>query len=355
MQIEPLETLATFQGSEDGAFDPAKALVRSFIDPEKPEPLPQIVISIKDSRFATLGNFSVVIGKAKSGKTYSNTLIIAGITGGNVPGIEGSLYAAIFDTEQSRGDAQRVYSDRVKSLGGCLSNSKLFSIKAFSPQERQEIIAHYIKENPQTKLIIIDGIRDLLSDINSPEQSTDLATWLMKLLDEFNIHILTVLHQNKGDNNARGHIGTELTNKAESVMSVTKNADEVFTCHAEYTRAKPFEDISFKIDENGLPEILEDYRPKSNDERRKDKKILAPSDVELTDQIEIAKAVFNGLPLKYEDVWRKIKLNFQKQQKLKFGDNKAKDFVTFWIDEGIILKNEKLYTFNQNYDAEPLY
>jgi hypothetical protein len=32
------------------------------------------------------------------------------------------------------------------------------------------------------------------------------------------IHIHTILHQNKADENARGHIGTELNNKAETVL-----------------------------------------------------------------------------------------------------------------------------------------
>ena len=35
--------------------------------------------------------------------------------------------------------------------------------------------------------------------------------------------IHTILHQNKGEEHARGHIGTELSNKAETVLQVEKD------------------------------------------------------------------------------------------------------------------------------------
>mgnify|MGYP007001916110 CR=1 FL=1 len=46
------------------------------------------------------------------------------------------------------------------------------------------------------------------------------------------IHIFTVLHENKIDNNVRGHIGTELQNKSETVISVRKQEHEknLFDC-----------------------------------------------------------------------------------------------------------------------------
>ena len=71
-------------------------------------------------------------------------------------------------------------------------------------------------------LVIIDGIRDLMYDINSPSESSELINLLMRWSSEYNLHIHTVLHLNKGDDNTRGHIGTELNNKAETVLQITK-------------------------------------------------------------------------------------------------------------------------------------
>ena len=63
----------------------------------------------------------------------------------------------------------------------------------------------------------------MVYDINSPGESTRIISKLMQWTDDRQIHIHTILHQNKGDENARGHIGTELNNKAETVLLVEKD------------------------------------------------------------------------------------------------------------------------------------
>ena len=43
-------------------------------------------------------------------------------------------------------------------------------------------------------------------DINSPGESTRIISKLMQWTDDRQIHIHTILHQNKGDENARGPV-----------------------------------------------------------------------------------------------------------------------------------------------------
>lgn len=69
----------------------------------------------------------------------------------------------------------------------------------------------------------------MVCDINSPGESTRIISKLMQWTDEKQIHLHTILHQNKGDENARGHIGTELNNKAESVLLV-EECDGFYLC-----------------------------------------------------------------------------------------------------------------------------
>ena len=45
----------------------------------------------------------------------------------------------------------------------------------------------------------------------------------MRWSSYYELHIHTVLHLNKGDDNTRGHIGTELNNKAETILQISKN------------------------------------------------------------------------------------------------------------------------------------
>ena len=110
--------------------------------------------------------------------------------------------------------------------------------------------------------MIIDGIRDMVYDINSPGESTRIISKLMQWTDERQIHIHTILHQNKGDENARGHIGTELNNKAETVLLVEKDKSngDISKVSAMHIRAMDFEPFAFRINERALPELVEDYQ-----------------------------------------------------------------------------------------------
>ncbi len=96
-----------------------------------------------------------------------------------------------------------------------------------TPDKRKQIIGYMLENMPDVGLLIIDGIRDLMYDINSPSESTDLINLLMRWSSGYNLHIHTVLHLNKGDDNARGHIGTELNNKAETVLTHIRQQEEL--------------------------------------------------------------------------------------------------------------------------------
>jgi hypothetical protein len=63
----------------------------------------------------------------------------------------------------------------------------------------------------------------------------------------YNIHIHTVLHLNKSDDNTRGHIGTELNNKAETVMKIIKSEinPDVSEVRPMITREKEFSNFAF--------------------------------------------------------------------------------------------------------------
>lgn len=128
------------------------------------------------------------------------------------------------------------------------------------PNQRRALIRYAIYNSPNLGLVIIDGFRDLMHDINNSSEATKLVGDLMHWTGEKNIHIQTVLHLNKGDDNARGHIGTELNNKAESVLFIakdTKDADRSVVS-PEVIRSKAFAPFAFKLSEDDgicLPEL----------------------------------------------------------------------------------------------------
>lgn len=70
----------------------------------------------------------------------------------------------------------------------------------------------------------------------------------MKISADLNIHIATVLHENKNDRSARGHLGSILVQKSETVYGVSRSEDG-FTTYIEglYTRNVNFPDLELSI------------------------------------------------------------------------------------------------------------
>ena len=122
---------------------------------------------------------------------------------------------------------------------------EFLALRKYIPEQRISIVEQAIYHSPDIGLVIIDGIRDMVYDINSPGESTRIISKLMQWTDDRQIHIHTILHQNKGDENARGHIGTELNNKAETVLLVekTKGNSDISHVSAMHIRAMDFEPL----------------------------------------------------------------------------------------------------------------
>ena len=86
-------------------------------------------------------------------------------------------------------------------------------------------------------------------------------TMLMAWTSKYNLHIHCVLHLNKNDNNTRGHIGTELENKAETVLIISKNKQDsnISEVRPMHMRDKEFSSWAFHIDDNSLPVLDDGY------------------------------------------------------------------------------------------------
>jgi len=58
--------------------------------------------------------------------------------------------------------------------------------------------------------VIIDGIADLVSDVNNLEESNLVVQKIMKWSAELDCHIVTVIHSNFGSDKPTGHLGSFL-------------------------------------------------------------------------------------------------------------------------------------------------
>ena len=175
----------------------------------------------------------------------------------------------LFDTEQSRYDVLKV-NKRIIDMCGLKEqpdNFQSYSLRQYTPEERLLIIDYILKETKNIGYVIIDGIRDLINDINNIDQSIDITTKLMQWTDQYNCHISVGLHLNKGQNaELRGHLGSEIQNKAESIIEIEKDPDndKWNIIKARDFRRIQFDSIGMTIDENYFPVIDQDYVEKNN-------------------------------------------------------------------------------------------
>ena len=232
---------------------------------------PPEIVQVDGITIATLGNFSASVGKPKSKKTFNCAAIVASaLSGRNVLHYkahlpEGKHKVLYVDTEQSKCHCHKVL-ERILKLAGMPTDREtdrleFFMLREYSPKQRRQIINHALSAEPDIGFVVIDGIRDLMYDINSPSESVDLINDLMRWSSMHDLHIHTVLHLNKGDDNTRGHIGTELNNKAETILQVTKSAFDgnISEVKAMHIREREFEPFAFRINRDALPELVEDY------------------------------------------------------------------------------------------------
>ena len=170
----------------------------------------------------TKGNLSTLVGKAKGRKSFFISLLIASMKGLRDDQFRSAVQGkvALFDTEQAKYHVWKATKRIEQMLTYWPNDIEIFGLRPDTTADRINLIESYIYQ-AEPEVVFIDGIRDLVTDINDATQATEIVGKLMKWSYEKSCHICCVLHQNKADDNARGHIGTELVNKSESILSVT--------------------------------------------------------------------------------------------------------------------------------------
>lgn len=248
--------------------------VDSTIVVEQPEKCIDIVINQQSYIFGTLGNFSLVQGKAKSRKSYFiSSLASAALSSQDVAstlrGYVNDKCVVYVDTEQGAYHAQRV-KKRILQMAGLPTNVNNDRLRYFkfrsldSNKERLKFVEFVIQTINNIGLLIIDGIADIASKgVNDEEEATLIASSLLKWSAQHNCHITIVLHENKHDRNAKGHLGAYLVQKAETTFSAKKSerSKDITEISAEYTRnAEPpaLEMTINALDEVEFAEIEED-------------------------------------------------------------------------------------------------
>ena len=236
-----------------------RLLQQAELDLSTDIPSPPPVLFQGDKTMISKGDFSVVVGAAKSRKTFCVSAMVGAYLCADEymnmssPADAGS--ALWIDTEQSIYHAARV-ARRVLRIAGLPANQnterfRMLCFREYTPDKRRELTDKAIRLY-RPALVVVDGAADLILDVNDSSESAKLATMFMDITKELNNHVVTVLHTNPGGDKPRGHLGTNFLNKAQALFIVRADGD-ISTVSVDRCRDIAVDDFAFTVNKEGLP------------------------------------------------------------------------------------------------------
>lgn len=273
--------------------DPYRGMfLQSIMDQDKEYPDPESLITIiqgdEPIPFLTLKSFSLWQGKAKSKKTTMLALAIAAFI--RPTPLSDSIRfecaspgkVLFFDTEQGESYAAKTMKLILKLAELTTSTNLIYcDLREFSPTDRIRIIEAGVTYTPGAKLLVIDGVVDLLTDFMDPGEGHMTITNLVRLCSVHNIHIAGVLHQNKNDKNARAHVGTISSQKCEIEISTEVDTNDrsqsIVSCIN--SRGLPFEPFAIRWDKGSLPCVVQGWTTGAVADEKAAQKMIAVKDV----------------------------------------------------------------------------
>jgi len=328
--VAPLQKYVKYEISSDDNFDP-----------------PKPIIKIGESIVATNGNIITLSGDSKSGKSSLTNVIIAGsiVTGGydGFPGLEVEVnkdnHAVIhFDTEQSDyKQFDNLKNQIMKRTGFEFQPSYLrsYNLRRLEIDKYQSVVTGICQEASELyggiHSIYIDGFADFINSVNDDKESNAIVDYFTKLSIEFDTIVVGIVHLNPGGKKQRGHLGSQLQRKSESVINVIKE-DGFSYIYPDFMRnsdISEFSMIKFKYSkEAGYHQYagIYEHHGKSNTEN---------------DRRDLALKIFTAVPKRYKDAYREIMILQNVSERT------AKSRISEMLDFGIIQKLEdKTYVLN---------
>lgn len=255
-------SLAGFSAEDEQRL---KELEAFRITPQKELPPVEFLFRLHGRPCFARGELTGLSGKAKSGKTFVCSILMALCFRNEVLSLQRieptRLHVLWYDTEQSDESTKDILCQRICQMTGIQQDQfpseqfDVFNVRQKPVNERLpslEVAVRYRKPD----LVILDGLRDLVSDINDGIIAQRVMERLMHLASEYHCCIVCVLHQNKSieDHNPRGWIGTELKHKAFEMYECAKSSERIFTWTQTDTRKFDIpEGLSFGVNEEGIP------------------------------------------------------------------------------------------------------
>jgi len=212
-------------------------------------PVQKNIVKTQGKRVLTTGNILAIVSKAGTGKSSVCEGFVANLINPKCDsfGFECDLTdnggrdkVLYIDTERTIQDTWNSWERTYRRAGISAPNVDkrllFFNLKAVSIPERKKIVSEILMKNKDIGLIIFDGATDFIRDTNSIGEASEFIDWI----NTFNpsISVIVTIHSNPMDNKPRGHIGSELCRRAESVFLIRKLDDGIREITTEFEHGK---------------------------------------------------------------------------------------------------------------------
>lgn len=275
---------------EGDSVDYSKMMKECTMDLDLPVDKPDVIIYYGfDDRgervpLMTRGEMSAIVAQSKTKKSYNKSLIEAACFGGKTDSYTNHILANTnnkgwiisVDTEQGKFYAHNTFKRPEKIAGHRHPKYKPITLRGRSIDERLKLIDWLVFDSEYAgdiDLLFIDGIADLVYNTNNIEEGVMIGEKLLKWTSVGDLHASVIIHKTGNSDKARGHTGTAVQIKCESIIIMDSLTDEqgkfiknkqgypernTVKIRNGMSRGKNFEDFYLRIDEDGLPFTFDD-------------------------------------------------------------------------------------------------
>ena len=277
-------------GSEPEEVDYNLILKSCVVDlDKKPKPLDVLVYYGYDDTnkrvpALTRGEFSCIVAQSKTKKSFNKSLIEACFLKGRSDLYSDHIksnsksdgYIISVDTEQGEFYAHKTF-DRTRRISQVKNDKYIpLQMRKLGIEKRLDLIEYIVYESEyagKIDLLVIDGIADLVYNTNEIKEGVLIAERLLKWSSEGNLHLITVIHKTGSSDKARGHLGTAIQFKAETIILMDSLTDEqgnyiknaqgeeernTVKVRCGMSRGKNFNPFYLRVDSDGLPFTFDD-------------------------------------------------------------------------------------------------
>lgn len=228
------------------------------------------VISISGKPFGRRGDFAIVMGIKKSGKTTVLRFMVATALMNDVAGMDtlgirsepaNGADVVMIDTEGTEEDSQDFIEGvmRIMDVEEQPANLHVYNFRPYTQAECREATEALLQHHNNAHLVIIDGISDLVKSINDDATGNETVRWLMASAARMGCCIVVAIHENQNNetgDRGRGHLGQELERKASGAIGIRKDRDtqqHFIECRF-LRKSEDFDTIAWRFDkEIGRP------------------------------------------------------------------------------------------------------